>query len=72
MNLIFTEKNKSPPQRKGSWFTATDRRHGQKVIGRYPDIKSKLVELVVSMSVKSEELHEVKKCHDDFDSSVPW
>lgn len=39
----------------------TDQRHGQKVIGRYPDVTSKLVELVVSLSVESEELHKVKK-----------
>lgn len=38
-------------------LTVTDRRHGQKVIGCYHDITPKLVELVISLSVESEELH---------------
>lgn len=38
----------------------TDQWHGQKVIGRHPDITSKLVELVVPLSVESEELHTAK------------
>lgn len=42
-------------------MTVTDQRHRQKVIGRYPDVTSELVELVVSLSVESEELHKVKK-----------
>lgn len=69
MNLIFTaDTNEAPLWRKGCCLTVTDQRHGQKVIGCYPDVTSKLVELVVSLSVESEELQKVKKRK----KKIPW
>lgn len=49
-------------------LTVADRRHGQKVIGCYRDITPKLVELVVSLRVESEELC-VKRLRDCFGHS---